>query len=70
MLSAAQHLSMAGAASTNPALTQLCPTRGCAAGTVGASSHPWGFWDGVSRLYLRVRSLFQAWQLMGSSRKL
>ena len=46
------------------------PLWGCSAGTVGASGLSWGFWDGVPQPYLRVRSLFQAWQLMGSSRKL
>lgn len=44
--------------------------QGCSARTVGTLGHAWGFWDGVPWLYLRVRSLFQAWQLMGSSRKL
>jgi len=47
-----------------------CPPQGRAAGMVGAWDNPWGFRNGAPQLYLRVRSLFQAWQLMGSSRKL
>lgn len=77
MLSQPQNLSVAGSASPNPALTKLCPIPGVhrppwgnSAGTVGASGRPWGFRDTVPQPYLRVRSLFQAWQLMGSSRKL
>lgn len=80
LLSQSQNLSVAGPASPNPAPTQLCPIwggggghrllQGCSARTVGTLGHAWGFWDGVPWLYLRVRSLFQAWQLMGSSRKL
>lgn len=63
--------------SPNPALPHLGRRggghrllQGCSARTVGTLGHAWGFWDGVPWLYLRVRSLFQAWQLMGSSRKL
>lgn len=80
-----QNPSTAGPTSPNPAphhprgIAQ--PRRGCGVPvpTLVYLMIPWGFGDlgpGMRRSqwgrgrYLRVRSLFQAWQLMGSSRKL
>lgn len=62
-----------GSTPPNPAPSQLCPApehrppRGCSARTVPGDVLG-NF--GVPQAYSRVRSLFQAWQLMGSSRKL